>query len=254
MQGAHRRQWPAMTRWLMIYSRQVILGLFVLNVIVAGSFYYVDAEESRKTAVVVVDAPVGKSELLLLSEVSRPENGVGSMVAKGEPGAGADAEPQAEAEEEMAAVAVRACRVWGPRKSVEAFADLARALNEMGGFPEVVAVEVEAAPTYMVYVDGQTRARQIMRELKAVKVDNFRIQRDEGDIISVGVFSRRLLADRQLARVRELGYPADVQVMERSQTVFNLQAYVDPTSALYAQSSRNCMNSGEGRVSQRSLR
>ena len=93
-----------------------------------------------------------------------------------------------------------------------------------------------------------------MQELKAVKVDNFRIQRDEGDIISVGVFSRRLLADRQLARVRELGYPADVQVMERSQTVYNLQAYVDRTSALYAQSSQDCTNSVSEQVSQRSLR
>lgn len=250
MQGADRRQWPAMTRWLMIYSRQVILGLFLLNVIVAGLFSYVDAEDSGKAAVAVVAAVPEKSELLLLSEVAKPEHNLRSA-PKG--GSGPQAAGEEEAREEETA-AVRACRVWGPRKSAEAFAELAQALNEVGGFPEVVAVEVEAAPTYMVYVDGQTRARQIMQELKAVKVDNFRIQRDEGDIISVGVFSRRLLADRQLARVRELGYPADVQVMERSQTVYNLQAYVDRTSALYAQSSQDCTNSVSEQVSQRSLR
>jgi hypothetical protein len=248
----------------MIYSRQVILGLFLLNVIVAGLFSYVDAEDSGKAAVAVVAAVPEKSELLLLSEVAQPEHnlrlapkgGSGPQAAgapAGEEEAGEEEAGEEEAGEEQTA-AVRACRVWGPRKSAEAFAELAQALNEVGGFPEVVAVEVEAAPTYMVYVDGQTRARQIMQELKAVKVDNFRIQRDEGDIISVGVFSRRLLADRQLARVRELGYPAYVQVMERSQTVYNLQAYVDRTSALYAQSSQDCRNSVSEQVSQRSLR
>ena len=236
MQGGHRRQWLATRGWLLIYSRQVIWALVVLNVVVAGSFAYKSSDHKTQSVALATAELSEESELVLLSELAPVEQNAQSKLP----------DSKAEADE------VRSCRVWGPRNSAGDFYDLAQALKEVGGFPEVVAVEVEAAPTFMVYVDGQSKARQIMQELKAIKVDNYRIQREEGDIISVGVFSRRPLAQRQLSRVRDLGYQADIEVMERSQTVFNLQAYVEPTSALYAKSSHDCPSSRVAQVSRRS--
>ena len=148
---------------------------------------------------------------------------------------------------------MRECRVWGPQQQPQAFSTLSAELEQMGGFPEVVEVQVAAPPTYMVFVDvrdGSTQTRQVMQELRAVQIDNFRISREDGDIISVGVFSQLELAEKQLQKVAELGYDSDVETIQRNQTVYTLQGYVEPDTELYARSSHECDKNGSMQVSQ----
>lgn len=237
MGGVQDNRTTAIFRWLMIYSRPLIATLLVVNIFVAGTYSYFTSPADLVPVVTASTPNVEdtSADILLLSELPALEVPVAdSQVGQ----------------------AIRECRVWGPRSTVKEFDDLVSVLDTDGGFPEVKSVEVQAAPTYMVFVDARDRSsqsRQIMQELKAVDVDNFRIQKEDGDIISVGVFSRRDLADRQQQKVADLGYPTDVEVMERSQTVFTLQAYIDASSPHYVLSSHECSLDKGDQVSQYSL-
>lgn len=216
----------------MIHSRSLLASLVAINLLLAGGLSYFSQTNIVREGVPAtpVAATDDASDLILLSEaqVDTPE-----PVIEDDP-------------------VTRECRVWGPRSEIGAFDDLTRILDRTGGFPEIVEVEIDAAPTYMVYVDvrdASVQARRVMQELKAVEIDNFRIRRDDGDIISVGVFSKLSLAEKQLQRVQELGYQTELETMERSQTVFTLHGYVDPSSSLYAESSHKCDNSENLQVS-----
>ncbi|NKC00133.1 MAG: hypothetical protein GKR90_16795 [Pseudomonadales bacterium] len=237
MGGVQDKRKTAVFRWLMIYSRPLIAALLIVNIFVAGTYSYLTTPANSGSLIAASTANVedASADILLLSELPTLEVLTADL---------------------MVEQAIRECRVWGPRSTVKEFDDLVTVLDSDGGFPEVKSVEVQAAPTYMVFVDARDRSsqsRQIMQELKAVEVDNFRIQREEGDIISVGVFSRRDLADRQQQKVADLGYPTDVEVMERSQTVFTLQAYIDASSPHYVLSSHECSLDQGDQVSQYSL-
>ena len=218
-----------LTRWLMIYSRPLIFALLAINLIVAGGLsLVVSPENSQQVAVTQMHSaqtPV-ENDLLLLSEVRLEE-----LVT---------AEPQ---EGEAQDALIKECRVWGPQVEVVAFSELSQKLEITGGFPEVVEVQIAAPPSFMVFVDvreGSTQTRQVMQELTAVEIDNYRIARDEGDIVSVGVFSNRDLAEKQLQKVRELGYATNLETIERSQTVYTLHGYVENDSELFASSSHEC--------------
>ena len=167
-----------------------------------------------------------KKELLLLSETRLEQ----VVAAENQEGESQDA-------------LIKGCRVWGPQVEAVAFSELSRKLEITGGFPEVVEVQIAAPPSFMVFVDvreGSSQTRQVMQELTAVEIDNYRIARDEGDIVSVGVFSNRDLAEKQLQKVRELGYATNLETIERSQTVYTLHGYVENDSELFASSSHEC--------------
>ena len=225
------RRGAAITRFLMIYSRPLIVSLLAVNLLVAGSLSLRAPDAPLKPAADQVSSSIEELErdLVLLSESPIP------------------------AKEDNTDVLVKECRVWGPQQDRAAFNDLNDTLEATGGFPELVELEIEAPPSYMVFVDvreGSVQARQVMQELDAIQIDNYRIARDDGDIVSVGVFSKRDLAENQLQKVRDLGYSTELEAIERNQTVFTLHGYVESGSELFASSSHECGNDKSLEVSQ----
>ena len=211
----------ALTKWLMIHSRPLIFGLFAVNMLVAYSLSPHEANEVDDKRLVVSAIPEEHTESVLVLLSDSPQLPV----------------------DDVTQPVIKECRVWGPQQQVSAFTDLSEILETTGGFPEIVELEVAAPPSYMVYVDvreGSAQARQVMQELTAIKIDNYRIARQDGDIVSVGVFSNRELAENQLQRILDLGYNTQLETIERNQTVFTLRGYVEKDSAPYMSSSHEC--------------
>ncbi|MEE2784765.1 MAG: hypothetical protein VYE04_15470 [Pseudomonadota bacterium] len=221
-------------QWLFVNSRLVIGALLCANLGVAGLFL-LSHKPRPSTQPVSADVLEGL-EIVLLSELEVPADDVLEDRHLNEEviPTGSVATP---------APSARECRVWGPRATADEFSEVERQLAEEGGFPEIRATEVRASPVYLVYIDvldSRTQARRIAQELKTINIDNLWMRRDSGVIVSVGVFSRRLLADRQLSRMQELGYEAKLEEMPRQQTVYKLYGYVKPDAPVYAQSSSSC--------------
>jgi len=221
-------------QWLLVNSRIVIGALLCANLGVAGLFL-LSHKPRPSTHPVSADVLEGL-EIILLSELEVPADDVLEDRHLNEEviPTGSVATP---------APSARECRVWGPRATADEFSEVERQLAEEGGFPEIRATEVRASPVYLVYIDvldSRTQARRIAQELKTINIDNLWMRRDSGVIVSVGVFSRRLLADRQLSRMQELGYEAKLEEMPRQQTVYKLYGYVKPDAPVYAQSSSSC--------------
>ena len=221
-------------QWLLVNSRVVMGGLLCANLGVAGIFL-ISHEQQDSTQPVSAGVLEGL-KIILLSELEVPSDEVLE-----------DMHPNKEAMSTVTVVApappARECRVWGPRATAGEFSEVERQLAEEGGFPEIRATEVRASPVYLVYIDvldSRTQARRIAQELKTINIDNLWMRRDSGVIVSVGVFSRRLLADRQLSRMQELGYEAKLEEMPRQQTVYKLYGYVKPDTPVYAESSTSC--------------
>ena len=140
---------------------------------------------------------------------------------------------------------VRECRIWGPEKSPDLFAELQANLDAIGGFPEIQETEVRAAPDYLVYVTGlgsRDNAKRAARELKALNIDSYAMTSESGaPILSVGLFSRENLAVKQEERVAKLGYEVVLETLERTQTVYNLVAHVRVDSDEYQSSTSACV-------------
>lgn len=152
-------------------------------------------------------------------------------------------EPAQVAQQEPAAV--KECRVWGPESDPSTFVPLQSELEQIGGFPELVETQIDSKPDYLVYVanlGSRDNAKRVATELRSQDIDSYLINRDDGSrILSVGVFSRKRLADRQLERVVSLGYAGQVDELPRAQTVYNLTAHVELDSQLYKTSTSACM-------------
>jgi len=221
-------------QWLLVNSRGVIGALLCANLGVAGLFLI---SHERQYSIQPVSADVLEGfEIILLSELEAPSDEVLEDMHLNK-----EAVPTVTVA--TPAPSARECRVWGPRATADEFSEVERQLAEEGGFPEIRATEVRASPVYLVYIDvldSRTQARRIAQELKTINIDNLWMRRDSGVIVSVGVFSRRLLADRQLSRMQELGYEAKLEEMPRQQTVYKLYGYVKPDAPVYAESSTSC--------------
>ena len=137
------------------------------------------------------------------------------------------------------------CRLWGPESDPMEFQNLQRQLSELGGFPEIVKMQVDGEPDYLVYVadvGSRDNAKRVSAELLSQNIESYLINRDDGSrILSVGVFSRAPLAQRQLQRVSALGYAGQVEELPRAQVVYNLTAHVALDSDLYKTSTSACM-------------
>ena len=140
----------------------------------------------------------------------------------------------------------RECRVWGPASSAEAFDSLMVALTDTGGLPEIQEIDIQLPPDYLVYVESLpslNHARQTAAALREVNIDNFVInQEDTGPAVSVGVFSRLNLAERQQKKVAGMGYKVAIKPMEKSQKAYNLVAHVTPESSHYGDSISACLD------------
>ncbi len=162
----------------------------------------------------------------------------------------AASEPARSGGPDAAELPARECRVWGPEQTPDAFAALQSELRAQGSFPEVKATDIQAAADYLVLVDklgSRDNAKRVRQELNSMDIDTYMMTRDDGSmVISVGVFSRQGLARRQLQKVSDMGYSAQVEQLQRSQTVYNLSAHVAVDSPLYATSISSCLNIAQG--------
>ena len=140
------------------------------------------------------------------------------------------------AEETAPAIAVSSqildCVVLGPFSSAEEAAAAAARITAAGG-QAAVEQEPTAATKHMVYVEpaSSERAAATLEALAAHSIDAYVIPsgpRRNG--ISVGVFSKRELAEAQRERVAALGY--DVAVHPRGQGAHRVVASQAPVDSL----------------------
>jgi sporulation related protein len=206
--------------WLLPRSRTLLFGLLTANVCVAFALIALqDPVETSASASLPVER-----EIQLLAEVAAPEATAQAQSPKPTP---------------------RECRVWGPEQNPEAFDPLITQLKSKGGFPEVLEQEVKVPTDFLVYVGAlgsRDNAKRVAKELSALNIESYLINpEDAPPILSVGVFSRQNLADKQRKRVAGLGYKVFIDQLERTQTVYSLSAHVSADSHLYKSSTSACM-------------
>lgn len=114
-----------------------------------------------------------------------------------------------------------------------------------GGGETLLVEESEAGEAdYFVYVEpaaSRALAHRTWRELVAQGVDAFVIPRGERENgVSVGVFSRRDLAEAQHARVSELGFPVATRTVRRSHVTYLLHAWDAPAEAVADLAKKPC--------------
>ena len=146
---------------------------------------------------------------------------------------------------------IRECRVWGPVQDASEFDDLKLRLSKSGGFPEVDESLIEDEPDYLVLVENlgsRERAKKTAQALRRVEIESYLINREQGGpVLSVGVFSRKPLAEKQTERLQKLGYEVVLQTLDRSQTVYQLTAHVEVNSHEYETSTSPCPAIAQGR-------
>ena len=201
--------------WLLPRSRILLSGLIAANICVAFALIAFQEEPPVKQTAL---API-ESQIQLLAEVP-----AALPVDKPLP---------------------KECRVWGPEQSPSAFDDLLADLDAQGGFPEVKKTEVQGDPDFLVYIGelgSRENAKRVARELNSLDMESYlMIREDDTPILSVGLFSRQPLANKQLNRVTTLGYAGFIEELPRAQTVYSLTAHVQADSQLYKTSTSPCM-------------
>ena len=138
----------------------------------------------------------------------------------------------------------RTCVVLGPFDT----GDEATALGERivsGGGETLLVEETEVGePDYFVYVEpaaSRALAHRTWRELVAQGVDAFVIPRGERENgVSVGVFTRRELAEAQSDRVSELGFAVETRAVRHTHVAYLLQAWDAPAGVVADLASRPC--------------
>ncbi len=138
----------------------------------------------------------------------------------------------------------RTCVALGPF----ATRDEATAIGDeilAGGGETLLVEESEAGEAdYFVYVEpaaSRALAHRTWRELVAQGVDAFVIPRGERENgVSVGVFSRRELAEAQHAYVSELGFRVATRTVHRSHVTYLLHAWDAPAEAVADLAKKPC--------------
>jgi hypothetical protein len=205
--------------WLLTQSRTILLTLLGVNMIVGGIFASTPPEKIIDPA-----APLAVEPPLRLMAESAP--------------AQTEAPPP------------RVCRLWGPESDPEVFANLRNKLEEDGGVPQVIKSEIEGAPDYLVAVTALNsieNAKRVASELAALDIESYLLHRDDSDpALSVGVFSRKDLADAQRERIENLGYRVELEALVRTQTIYNLWAHVVAETEVYNSSVAPCPTFAQG--------
>jgi len=209
--------------WLLPRGRTLLVGLLAANVCLTVALWLTH-EPSAEVAIAAAQVSEEvEHRIQLLAEVPEEAMPVTAPVQK----------------------PARACRVWGPEQSPDAFTELMVQLESSGSFPEVQSLEVKAAPDYLVYVgeiDSRDNAKRLAKELDALNIKSYLInQQDQPLKLSVGVFSRQQPAQKQKNRIADLGYPVAIEELERAQTVYQLSAHVEENSEAYESSTSACI-------------
>ena len=149
-----------------------------------------------------------------------------------------------------AEVAAKICRVWGPVGRKDELSDLTVSLEAQGGFPEVFATLIESQPDYLVYVEAYESMREAKRigtELDVVGIENFVIRRDQGPIVSTGVYSTLERAESLQEKLKTLDFPVAIEILERQQEVYSLRGFVELRSEEYLASISDCPTIAQSR-------
>ena len=250
-------------QWLVVHSRAIFLTLLSFNFVLGVAL--VTLREPLDLDTSALQAPLIEERITLLTEIAQTVDEApsavdldatssrmaASVVADPEIQEGVAQNPRSldeqvpEGARPLEKVTpARECRVWGPRSSSAAFADLSATLENQGAFPEVFETQVQSEPDYMVYVrdlGSADNAQRVGRELKEQKVDSFVTRRDGAVVLSVGVFSNQQYAKRQFDRLAQWGFDMGMEEIARTQTVYNLRGYVSPDSELFSTSVSPCL-------------
>lgn len=208
--------------WLLPRGRTLLVGLLAANVCLTGALWLSHESDDGVAVAAAEVAEDVERKIQLIAEIPAVT-------------------PIVQSEHKQA----RECRLWGPEQSPDAFTVLKAELESTGSFPELQALEIKGAPDYLVYVaelGSQDNAKRVAKELEALQIDSYLINRQgQPLILSVGVFSRQSLAERQHARISSLGYAVSIEELERAQTVYQLSAHVEEHSEAYASSTSPCI-------------
>ena len=138
----------------------------------------------------------------------------------------------------------RTCVALGPFDTLEEATAIGERIVAAGGETTVVEEAEVGEPDFFVYVEpaaSRALAHRTWRELVAQGIDAFVIPRGERENgVSVGVFSRRELAEAQHDRVSELGFSVITRTVLRSHVRYRLQAWDAPDEAVAEIASRPC--------------
>jgi hypothetical protein len=121
------------------------------------------------------------------------------------------------------------CRAWGPFSELAEAEALAARLSLPGDDFEVFQSRVTASPDYLVTlaVPGpRDAADRAMQELGDQQVESYILDREEagGVVLAAGVFSAAPRAEARREQLLALGYPAVVEPLDRSRSVYHLLA------------------------------
>ena len=140
----------------------------------------------------------------------------------------------------------RTCVALGPFDTLEEATAIGERIGSAGGETSVVEETEVGEPDYFVYVEpaaSRALAHRTWRELVAQGIDAFVIPRGERENgVSVGVFSRRELAEAQHDRVSELGFSVVTRTILRSRVRYRLQAWDAPDEAVAEMASNPCVS------------
>ena len=137
-----------------------------------------------------------------------------------------------------------ACVALGPFETRDEATAIGDEIVAGGGETLIVEDSEVGEPDYFVYVEpaaSRALAHRTWRELVAQGIDAFVIPRGERENgVSVGVFSRRELAEAQHSRVSELGFAVATQTVRRSHVAYLLHAWDAPAEAVADLVKRPC--------------
>lgn len=114
------------------------------------------------------------------------------------------------------------CDLVGPFERLLHAEYLQEALQALGVTSQVRQLDVPESEGYWVHLPPlatKKEALQQLRDIQAKQIDSYLIPKGElANGISFGMFTRKELAEARLAQMRELGYPAESLLVERSRS------------------------------------
>lgn len=228
---------------MLVHNRSTCIVVIGANLVLAA--YLLLNQRPEASFVQAPIALVGEKSLKLLAEGSaemRSFVDVALVDVASLDETPVDVEEVAELAPEVL-VAPKICRVWGPVGRKDELRDLTVRLETQGGFPEVFATQIESQPDYLVYVEAyesMREAKRIGKELDVVGIENFVIRRDQGPIVSTGVFSTLERAESLQEKLKTLNFSVAIEILERQQEVYSLRGFVELKSEEYLASISGC--------------
>ena len=119
------------------------------------------------------------------------------------------------------------CYYYGSFMDADKAKKMKQTVDFNGKSSVVREIEINVNPDYMVYINRRLKVsdlKQLLEELRSRSVDGAIVARSSHEsVLSLGLFSELSEAKEQKKRVSELGYPAEIETINRSYRLFSLQ-------------------------------